>query len=94
MERNDAVMPMVSIVVAAIMWVLLLFIFAKDTHVPAVEISPELKASAAKAWPTLGKQVYTQTEPSCAGCHGANGESAGGGPALAGDEKSWSTRTS
>ena len=86
MERNDAVMPMVSIVIAMIMWTLLLFIFAQGTHVPKVEVSPELKANAEKIWPTLGKQVYAQAEPSCAGCHGVNGEG-GAGPALAGNEK-------
>ncbi len=82
MERNDAVMPMVAIVVAAIMWVIMLFTFNSATHVPKVEISPELQANAAKEWPTLGKQVYTAQ--GCAGCHGANGEG-GAGPALAGN---------
>lgn len=86
MERNDAVMPMVAIVVAAIMWVVLLFTFNVDTQVPKVAISPEVKASAAKVWPTLGKQVYTGASPACAGCHGANGQG-GAGPKLAGDQK-------
>lgn len=86
MERNDAVMPMVAIVVAAIMWVILLFTFNAGTQVPRVEVSPEVRASAEKAWPTLGAQVFHKTEPSCAGCHGENGQG-GAGPALAGDDK-------
>ena len=86
MERNDAVMPMVAIVVAAVMWVLLLFTFNLDTQVPKVEIDPALKASAAKAWPVLGKAVFTQAVPACAGCHGVTG-GGGVGPALKGDSK-------
>ena len=87
MERNDAVMPMVAIVVAAIMWIVLLGIFNASTHVPKIEVSPELKASAEKVWPTLGKEVYETAQPtSCAGCHGTNGEGTNG-PALAGNQK-------
>lgn len=84
MERNDAVMPAVAIVVAAIMWVILLFTFNAGTEVPKVEVSPELQASAAKEWPTLGAQVYTAQ--GCAGCHAANG-SGGAGPVLAGNQQ-------
>ncbi|WP_027482572.1 c-type cytochrome [Deinococcus pimensis] len=84
MERNDAVMPSVAIVVAAIMWVILLFTFNAETQVPKVEISPELQAAAAKEWPTLGAQVYTAQ--GCVGCHGAQGQG-GAGPKLTGDTK-------
>jgi mono/diheme cytochrome c family protein len=84
MERNDAVMPSVAIVIAAIFWVILLNIFGAGTEVPKVAVTPEAKAAAAKAWPTLGKQVYTAQ--GCIGCHGAQGQG-GAGPKLAGDER-------
>lgn len=79
MERNDAVMPSVAIVVAAVMFVVLLFMFNTETQAPAVVVSPEAKAAAAKAWPTVGKQVF---DTDCAGCHGAQGQG-GAGPKLA-----------
>ncbi len=83
MERNDIVMPSVAIVVAAVMWVLLLFMFNNETQAPPIEVSPQAKAAAAQAWPTTGKQVFTTN---CEGCHGAAGQG-GAGPKLAGDQR-------
>ncbi|ADV66739.1 c-type cytochrome [Deinococcus maricopensis] len=85
MERNDAVMPAVAIVIAAIMWVLLLFIFGGETAAPKVEVTPQAIQAAEKEWPTLGKQVYEKVA-GCQGCHGANGQG-GAGPKLAGAEE-------
>ncbi|PYE54453.1 c-type cytochrome [Deinococcus yavapaiensis] len=85
MERNDAVMPGVAIVVAALMWVLLLWLFNNETQVPKVEVNPQLKAAAAKEWPTIGKKVFEGAQPACAGCHGVAGQG-GAGPKLVGDE--------
>ena len=90
MERNDAVMPSVAIVLAAIMWITLLFLFNKETAPEPVKIDPALNAAAAKEWPVLGKQIYTQGNAAtgasaCAGCHGLNGQG-GVGPKLAGDQ--------
>ncbi len=90
MERNDAVMPSVAIVLAAIMWITLLFLFNQETAPEPVKIDPALNAAAAKEWPVLGKQIFTQGNPAegataCAGCHGLNGQG-GVGPKLAGDQ--------
>ena len=90
MERNDAVMPSVAIVLAAIMWITLLFLFNQETAPEPVKIDPALNAAAAKDWPVLGKQIFTQGNPAegaaaCAGCHGLNGQG-GVGPKLAGDQ--------
>ncbi|MBZ9713968.1 c-type cytochrome [Deinococcus multiflagellatus] len=82
MERNDAVMPWVAIVCAAIMWIILLFLFNKETAPKPVVADPALVASISKEWPTLGKETYG----TCAGCHGAQGQGAVG-PALAGNAK-------
>lgn len=84
MERNDAVMPWVAIVCAAIMWIILLFLFNKETAPEPIVVDPEVTASIARDWPTLGAQVYTSA--GCVGCHGAQGQG-GAGPRLAGDEK-------
>ncbi len=90
MERNDAVMPSVAIVIAAILWIILLFLFNKETAPEPVRLDPALTAAAAKEWPTLGKQIFEQGKPAtgataCAGCHGLNGQG-GVGPKLAGDQ--------
>jgi len=82
-ERNDAVMPWVAIVSAAIMWIILLFLFNKETAPEPVVVDPAVVANISKEWPTVGKQVFTTA---CAGCHGAEGQG-GVGPKLAGDEK-------
>ena len=91
MERNDAVMPSVAIVIAAVLWILLLFLFNKDTAPEPVKIDPALTAAAAKEWPTVGKQIFEQGNPAegataCAGCHGLNGQG-GVGPKLAGAQE-------
>lgn len=91
MERNDATMPLISLLCAAIMSVILLFLFAEETKPKPVVIDPAVSASIAKDYPVLGKQIYdngkaeTGATP-CAGCHGANGEG-GAGPALASNAK-------
>ncbi|GGO41236.1 cytochrome c6 [Deinococcus humi] len=84
MERNDAVMPWVAIVCAAIMWILLLFLFNKETAPEPVTVDPAVVANISKEYPTIGKEIYTSA--GCVGCHGAEGQG-GVGPALAGDEK-------
>ncbi|MBI0447154.1 cytochrome c [Deinococcus sp. DB0503] len=84
MERNDAVMPWVAIVCAAIMWIILLFLFNKETAPEPVVVDPAVVASINQEWPTLGKQVFTSA--GCVGCHGAEGQG-GAGPKLAGNEK-------
>ncbi len=91
MERNDAVMPSVAIVIAAVLWILLLFLFNKETAPEPVKLDPAINAAAAKEWPTLGKQIYEQGKPAegataCAGCHGLNGQG-GVGPKLAGAQE-------
>jgi len=85
-ERNDAVMPWVAIVSAAIMWIILLFLFNKETAPEPVVVDPQVVATINQTWPTLGAQVYSAAGAGCAGCHGANGEG-GAGPALAGNER-------
>ncbi|WP_424950059.1 c-type cytochrome [Deinococcus sp.] len=81
MERNDAVMPSVAIVVAALMWIILLFMFNNDTRPEPIKVDPALSAVIAKEWPTSGKTIFAAN---CAGCHGAAGQG-GVGPKLAGD---------
>ncbi|WP_185974720.1 c-type cytochrome [Deinococcus detaillensis] len=90
MERNDAVMPSVAIVIAAILWIVLLFLFNKDTAPEPIKIDPAITAAAAKEWPTVGKKIFEQGNAAtgataCAGCHGLNGQG-GVGPKLAGQE--------
>ncbi|GGL04003.1 c-type cytochrome [Deinococcus radiotolerans] len=75
-------MPWVAIVSAAIMWIILLFLFNKETAPEPVVVDPAVVANISKEWPTLGKQVFA----TCAGCHGAEGQG-GVGPKLAGNEK-------
>ncbi|WP_234009074.1 cytochrome c [Deinococcus sp. NW-56] len=84
MERNDAVMPWVAIVSAAIMWIILLFLFNKETAPEPVVVDPEVVATINQTWPTLGAQVYTSA--GCVGCHGDKGQG-GAGPVLAGNER-------
>lgn len=84
MERNDAVMPWVAIVCAAIMWIILLFLFNQETAPEPVVVDPEVVASINQDWRTIGQQVYVSA--GCVGCHGAEGQG-GAGPRLAGDEK-------
>lgn len=88
MERNDAVMPGVALFCAAVMWIILLFLFNKETAPEPVVVDPAVVASISKDYPTIGKQIYDQGAggPACQGCHGANGEG-GVGPKLAGNEK-------
>ncbi|GGN45516.1 c-type cytochrome [Deinococcus daejeonensis] len=76
-------MPWVAIVSAAIMWIILLFLFNKETAPEPVVVDPAVVANINKEWPTVGKTVFAG---SCAGCHGAEGQG-GIGPKLAGDEK-------
>ncbi|WP_221091259.1 c-type cytochrome [Deinococcus aquaedulcis] len=83
MERNDAVMPWVAIVCAAIMWIILLFLFNKETAPEPVVADPAVVASISKEWPTAGPTVYSGN---CASCHGAEGQGAVG-PALANNAK-------
>nr|WP_232472763.1 cytochrome c [Deinococcus sp. DB0503] len=77
-------MPWVAIVCAAIMWIILLFLFNKETAPEPVVVDPAVVASINQEWPTLGKQVFTSA--GCVGCHGAEGQG-GAGPKLAGNEK-------
>ncbi|RJF73682.1 cytochrome c [Deinococcus cavernae] len=84
-------MPLVALFTAAIMWILLLFLFNKETAHAPVAVDPAVAASIAKDYPTIGDQIYHQGNPAtgaiaCAGCHGANGEG-GAGPKLAGNTK-------
>lgn len=83
MERNDAVMPGVAIFCAAVMWVILLFLFNKETAPEPVVVDPAVVQSISKDYPTIGKQVFATN---CAGCHGPEGGGAVG-PKLAGNEK-------
>ena len=76
-------MPWVAIVSAAIMWIILLFLFNKETAPEPVVVDPAVVANISKEWPTLGKTVFAGN---CAGCHGAEGQG-GVGPKLAGDGK-------
>ena len=90
MERNDAVMPSVAIVIAAVLWIILLFLFNKETAPAAVVIDPAITAAAAKDWPTIGKKIFEQGNAAtgataCAGCHGLAGQG-GVGPKLAGQD--------
>lgn len=77
-------MPLVAIICAAIMWILLLWLFNGETAPKPVEVDPAVVASISKDYPVLGKEVY-ETKGGCAGCHGKNGEG-GLGPKLAGAE--------
>ncbi|WP_420594434.1 c-type cytochrome [Deinococcus sp.] len=88
MERNDAVMPSVAIVIAAVLWIILLFLFNKETAPVVVTADPAVTAAAQKDWPTLGKQIFENGvaatgASACSGCHGLNGQG-GVGPKLAG----------
>ena len=90
MERNDAVMPTVAIVLAAVMFIVLLYLFNIETAPEPVKIDPAITAAAAKEWPVLGKQIFEQGvaavgASACAGCHGLGGQG-GVGPKLAGDQ--------
>ncbi|GAA5502812.1 hypothetical protein Dxin01_02559 [Deinococcus xinjiangensis] len=90
MERNDATMPLVAIFCAAIMWILLLWMFNGETTPKPVAVDPAMTASIEKDYPVLGKKVFEQGDPAtgaiaCQGCHGAQGQG-GAGPKLAGAE--------
>jgi len=65
------------------MWIILLFLFNKETAPEPVVVDPAVVANISKEYPTVGKTVY---EGACAGCHGAQAQG-GVGPALAGNEK-------
>ncbi|MFC6591629.1 c-type cytochrome [Deinococcus lacus] len=82
MERNDAVMPWVAILFAAIFGIITLFLFNAATAPKPVEVDPAMVQSISTEWPELGPKVY---EANCQGCHGASGEG-GAGPKLAGNE--------
>lgn len=75
-------MPSAAIVIAAILWIFLLFLFNKDTAPSPVSADPAVTAAASKEWPTVGQQVFSAN---CAGCHGASG-GGGVGPKLAGNQ--------
>lgn len=82
-------MPLVAIVCAAIMWILLLWLFNGETAPKPVAVDPAVVASISKDYPVLGKEIFTQGKSAagaiaCQGCHGANGEG-GVGPKLAGN---------
>ncbi|WP_415787114.1 c-type cytochrome [Deinococcus saxicola] len=77
-------MPSVAIVCAAIMWILLLFLFNKETAPEPVTVDPAIVANISKEYPTIGKSIYASA--GCVGCHGAQGQGIVG-PALAGDAK-------
>ncbi|MFK7603182.1 c-type cytochrome [Deinococcus sp. SM5_A1] len=77
-------MPSVAIVCAAIMWILLLFLFNKETAPEPVTVDLAVVANISKEYPTIGKSLYTSA--GCVGCHGAQGQGIVG-PALAGDTK-------
>lgn len=90
MERNDATMPLVALLCAAIMGIILLFLFSEETAPKPVAVDPAVSASIAKDYPVLGKQIYEQGKAAsgaiaCQGCHGAQGQG-GAGPKLAGNE--------
>lgn len=76
-------MPGVAIFCAAVMWVILLFLFNKETAPEPVVVDPAVVQSISKDYPTIGKQVFATN---CAGCHGPEGGGAVG-PKLAGNEK-------
>lgn len=83
MERNDAVMPLVAILCAAVMGIVMLFLFNKETAPEPVVADPAIVANISKEYPTVGKAVFAAN---CAGCHGAEGQGAIG-PKLAANEK-------
>lgn len=83
-------MPLVAIFCAAIMWILLLWMFNGETAPKPVAVDPAMTASIEKDYPVLGKKVFEQGDPAtgaiaCQGCHGAQGQG-GAGPKLAGAE--------
>ncbi len=72
-------MPWVAIICAAIMWIILLFLFNKATAPEPVVVDPAVVANISKEYPVLGKTLF---EAKCAGCHGVAGQG-GAGPKLA-----------
>ena len=66
-ERNDAVMPWVAIVSAAMMWILLLFLFNKETAPEPVVVDQAVVANIAKEYPTVGKAIFAG-KGNCVGC--------------------------
>ena len=62
-ERNDATMPLVALLCAAIMTILLLFQFNKETAHEPVAVDPAVAASIAQDYPTIGNQIYHQGNP-------------------------------
>lgn len=82
-------MPGVAIFVAAVMWIILLFLFNKQTAPEPVVVDPAVVQSISQDYPTIGQQIYAAGAggaPGCQGCHGAEGQG-GVGPALANSEK-------
>ncbi|MBC7645563.1 MAG: cytochrome c [Pseudopedobacter sp.] len=75
MERNDASIPWFSLILAAVFWVILLFLFngelaKEETSAPAAVVGAE---TAVKVdWQGNGKALYTAQ--GCIGCHGAQGQ--------------------
>lgn len=84
MERNDATIPSVALVVAAIFWVILLFLFTGSIkeHEEANKPAPVVASASADAWKTEGAKLYAAD---CAGCHGAAGQG-GVGPTFVGNK--------
>ena len=74
MERNDASIPWAALIIAAVFWVILLFLFngelAKEggaSHSPVASKETAVKVD----WQGNGKVLYEQN---CVGCHGAQGQ--------------------
>ena len=75
MERNDASIPWFSLILAAVFWVILLFLFngelAKEEAAAPAAVAG--KETAVKVdWQGNGKALYTAQ--GCVGCHGAQGQ--------------------
>lgn len=86
MERNDASIPWFALILAAVFWVILLFLFNNETQGEAGSSAPAAVAGGETAvkvdWQGNGKVLYEQN---CIGCHGAQGQG-GVGKALVGSE--------
>ena len=63
------------------MWIVVLFLFNKETAPEPVVVDPAVVANISKEWPTTGKTLFATN---CSGCHGPEGGGALG-PKLAGD---------
>ena len=76
MERNDASIPWFSLILAAVFWVILLFLFNGEIQSKAAAASPVAavgKETAVKVdWQGNGKALFSSQ--GCIGCHGAQGQ--------------------